>query len=140
MQNMILRKARGESKLLVLPSEHSRVEKMFGRINAARAALVGLDHPDILAIYSVNENKFRLYHMLRDVFPALNEHEIGFSSRGGNILLGPYVAVQRKGSASGERGDDINDIEHGANHLQTKIKTKKLFEEVAPTAEYRLAF
>ena len=133
-----LRKARDTSGKLVLENEIDRVQEIFRLIEPAVSAFVGNDHPQILAIYSGRLSKWHLYDMTHQVLPKVRSTRIGITSRGGNITIGDYIVIQRKGSRRGENGADPYSIEHGSNDVQIKLKTGRFFEEISPIASYVL--
>ena len=88
--------------------------------------------------YSVEKNCFHLYNINEQVLPLIRNQNVSFTSRSSNIQIGDYIVFQRKGSEKGENGHDINSIEHGANHIQIKMKVKNFFNSVKPVSSYSL--
>ena len=118
--------------------ERERIGKIFSNIEPALSSLLGHDHPQILALYSVNQSKFHFYDMNKQVLPLVRVAEIRFTAIAANIAIGDYIVLQRKGSAKGEAGNDIGDILHRANNIQIKMKVKRFFNDVEPISWYQL--
>lgn len=134
-----LRKAKNSGKgQLVQDGEYPRVRKIFDEVEPAVSSILGNDHPQIMALYSVQDSTFHLYNIEKQVLPLLRNKQISITGRGGNIAIGNYIVIQRKGSAAGESGLDIYAIRHGSNHIQIKMKTGKFFNEVEPASWYKL--
>ncbi len=133
-----LEKATGKRQLLVEDAEHERIGKIFSNIEPAASSLLGNDHPQIFALYSVNQSKFHFYDMNKQVLPLVRGAEIGFTTRAANIAIGDYIVLQRKGSEKGEAGNDIGHISHRANDIQIKMKVKLFFNDVEPISWYQL--
>ncbi len=120
-------RARGN---LVEPEERVRIRKIFSRIEPGVAALLGNDHPQFLALYSIEHARFHIYHMNTQVEPLVRTEKIGFTSRSSNIEIGEYIVFQRKGSKKEPGGRD--------NDYQLKMRVRRFFDEVEPLAHYEL--
>ena len=140
LKDLWLRKARNsKTQKLVEDNEKERVKKIFSRVEPSASAILGNDHPQILALYNVHELEWYIYHIGNQVLDNIRNSEIDFTSRSSNIAIGDYIAIQRKGSAKGERGDNpFTNIEHGANDVQIKMKIKKFCNDVEPLASYKV--
>ena len=127
---------------LVKDGEKGRIEQIFSPIEVGASAFLGSDHPQILALFNIQQSKWGLYSFQNTVLPLIRQQKIGFTKRGANIEIGEYVVFQRKGSQRGEQGisadRSIDDIQHRANDVQIKFRTKRFFEEVPPDAWYKL--
>lgn len=132
-----LRKSMNDGKgLLVHTNERKRVCDIFRHISPGASAFIGNDHPQVLGIYSNQISTWHLYDMGNQVLPVVQNTEIQFTERGGNIQIGEYIVIQRKGSRRGESGTDPFSIEHGSNHVQIKMRTSHFFNTVVPIAQY----
>ncbi len=145
LERIFLRKAKaaeGRNTLLVEDSERDRVREIFRGCEIGISSLAGHDHPEIIAIFSMEKSKYHFYDVKKQVINLLKCKEVSFSPRSANIEFGKYIVLQRKGSAKGEQGSGrwkVTDIGHGANHVQIKMRTKKFFEEIGPIAYYSLS-
>lgn len=137
LEKIIIRKALKGGDL-VYQNERNKVRKIFSRLEVGASAIKGNDHPQILALFSVNTNRWHCYDIDRQIIPAIRQTNIGFTPRSGNIELCEYIVLQRNGSQQGEKGIDLSSIEHRANDVQLKIRVKKLFNEIEPMAWYQL--
>ncbi len=135
-----LRKARSNNshRKLVDDSERDRVRKIFSGIEPAASALLGNDHPQILALFNVLESKWHIYNLNKQVLPLIRQCTVGFTSKSANITIGEYIVIQRKGSSRGESGSDPFTITHGSNNAQIKMRVKNFFYKVKPIAWYQL--
>ena len=133
-----LRKAKNDGKgLLVLPREQERIQEIFSTIEPGISALVGNDHPQILALYNKKESQWHLYDMNEQVLPLVRGQNIEFTSQASNIQIGKYIVIQRKGSSKGEGGSlDLMSLDHGSNNVQIKMKVGRFYNEVAPISCY----
>lgn len=132
-----LRKAHNNGQgRLVYPEEQDRVREIFSTIEPGVSALVGNDHPQIFALYRFEDSKWHLYDMKNQVLPLIQGQEISFTTLGGNIHIGNYIVIQRKGSRRGETGTDPYSITHGSNHVQIKMKVGKFFNDIEPASFY----
>ena len=136
LKELILRKAQNSRHgNLVEQNEQTRVRQIFTVIEPGITSLLGSDHPQILALYSVDLRKWHLYNILRQVEPLIRNEGVTFGSRNSNINIGDYVAIQRK---AGDKSTtfSLDDIRHPANHVQIKMRVKKFFDGVVPVASY----
>lgn len=92
------------------------------------SALCGNGHPQILALFSVEDSLFHIYNMKTQVEPLVRTNHIGFTSKSSNIMIGRYIVVQRKGSSK----------DHAHNDVQVKMRVKKFFNEIEPLCYYQL--
>lgn len=120
--------------------EKDRVREIFANLEIAASSLLGADHPQVLAIFSIAINKWHFYDIQRQVLPLIRQSYIAFTVTSSNIMLGDYIVLQRKGSASGENsgGHPVTDIRHRANDVQIKMKVNRFFDEVKPAATIKL--
>ena len=126
---------------LVYPSERDDVRRMFANVEVGASAFLGSDHPQILAVFRIDDNRWHFYDMQNQVLPNTRQSHIGFTARGGaNIQLGDYILLQRKGSEKGEHsyGLPISDIRHRSNDVQIKFRLKAFFDEIEPLAYIQL--
>lgn len=139
LQDMILAKAVGGRSWPLVPHDNrSRVEKIFSRIAVGSSALLGNDHPKALVLYSLNDRIFKIYDMNKQVIPHVNVSSVSFTRIGGNIEIGKYIVIQRKGSEGGKYSNSLTDIKHSANDVQIKMRVKKFYSEVAPACQYSI--
>ena len=138
LKELILRKAKNSKYgKLVEQHEETRVRQIFTGIEPGITSLLGSDHPQILALYSVDLGKWHLYNISRQVEPLIRSQGITFSSRSSNIDIGDYVAIQRK--AGDKRNNmSLDNIDHPANNVQIKMRVKKFFNNVKPVSWYQL--
>ena len=141
----ILRKAQAKNRdgfNLINEDEWDFVRQMLKDTSVGEASLMGMDHPDILAIYSGIHKRFHFYDMRRDVMPLVKQNKISFTKRGGNIVIGKYIVIQRKGSQAGEQGISgdrtVDDPKHKSNDVQIKMRLFDFFNEVNPIASLQL--
>ncbi len=137
LKKLWLRKAASSRRELVEYCERERVIKIFSTIEPANSALLGNDHPQFLALYSMDRSLWRIYHMTTQVMPLLRANSVSFTSRSSNIEIGNYIVIQRKGSSKGESGTDPLHISHGSNNVQVKMRVRRFFEDVEPIAWYQ---
>ncbi len=138
LKELILRKAKNSKKgKLVEQNEQSRVRKIFMGIEPGITSLLGSDHPQILALYSVDLGKWHLYNISRQVEPLIRSQGVTFSPRSSNIDIGDYVAIQRKAGDPREN-ISLNNIDHPANNVQIKMRVKKFFNNVVPVSWYQV--
>lgn len=130
--NMIVRR-KGEAQNprrtpLVYPNEYPRVFQIIGSREVALNALLGNDKPEIFVLYSTERSRFHIYNISDLVEPHLRTqtNQVGITSKG-NIAIGRYIVLQRKGS-NGDR----------ANDMQVKMYVNRFFDEVEPTCFYQL--
>ncbi len=138
LKELILRKAKNSKDgNLVEQNEQARVRKIFTGIEPGITSLLGSDHPQILALYSVDLGRWHLYNISRQVEPLIRSQGITFGSRNSNIDIGDYVAIQRK--AGDKRNNmSLDNIDHPANNVQIKMRVKKFFNNVVPVSWYQL--
>jgi len=130
LYELILRKQANPYGLFVQPQERNRVRAIFSACQAAQAALLGEDNPQVFVLFSVQKSRFHIYDMDRTVQPLVRSDYIGFTSQSANIEIGDYIVVQRKGSEKEASGR--------ANDIQIKMKVRKFFNEVEPHCFYQL--
>ncbi len=137
LEKLILRKATAEDKRreLVEKREQARIRKMFEDIEPGISAIRGNDYPQILALYSIDLEKWHLYNICQQVEPLVSARAISFTPQGANIQFGDYIVIQRKAGDKKE-GVGLDDIRHPANDVQIKMRVKKFFDEVVPVASY----
>lgn len=143
LEILFLRKAKAEKwkrTKLVEQGEKERVRQIFSEIEPGATALLGLDHPQIFAVFSIERNRWHLYDMQSQVLPAIRQINVTFTSTSSNIQLGDYIVLQRKGSAGGEHsgGHPVTDIRHRANDVQMKIRLRRFFDKINPLAFIQL--
>lgn len=136
LKKMILRKAEGGC--LVEPKEEAMVQRVFSPLAVGCSALLGNDHPKLLALYSLSESTFKIYDMCAQVIPLVGVKSISFTETGGNIQIGKYIVIQRKGSEGKRGGNSTTDIDHASNNIQIKMWARKFYENVEPVCWYSL--
>lgn len=129
LEALVRRKAANPNGLLVPPESREQAREMFQRIDVVGPTLLGDDRPNILALYSRAEKEFRIYGMDRQVLPHMQDAPISFSSPGGNIEIGNYLVVQRKGSDGKGQTDRANDI-------QVKMRTGHFYRDIVPLVKW----
>lgn len=130
LQNIWLRKAKGGRKqpLVDGPIEHERTIKILSSIEPGVSALCGYDHPQVLAFYNGRQGCWHIYDMARQVLPLVRAKQVSLSPDG-NIDIGEYIMIQRKGP---DRGNSLDDIEHRSNNVQVKMRVERFYNEVKP--------
>lgn len=130
LQKIWLRKAAGDRRQPLVDSstERSRIIKIFSSIEPGVSALCGYDHPQVLALYNNRRECWHIYDMACQVLPLVRAKQISFSP-GGNIDIGEYIMIQRKGP---DRGNSLDDIEHRSNDVQVKMRVERFYNEVKP--------
>lgn len=137
LEDLWLRKAADTDRHLVdKKHELSRIARMFAPIDFGKT-LCGKDKPQVLALYNGTEKHWHLYDMKKDVLPLVQKQSIGTTPRG-NIQIGKYIVVQRRGS-EGVKGTSHTDIDHCSNGFAVKLKVKKFYNEVEPLVKTALA-
>ena len=137
LEAAILRKANGKKTApFILPNEQQRVRGIFAPLNPAASALVGDDHPQVFAIYHIDQSRWHLYDMANQVTP-LCRCKVNFSTRG-NITIGDYVLIQRKAGDKSDRYNVLTDIRHPANSLQVKMRVPLFFAKEKPVAYFEI--
>ncbi len=139
LEKLILRKATAEDKrrALVEKREQARIREIFEDIEPGISAIRGNDYPQILALYSIDLGKWRLYNICQQVEPLVSTRAISFTPQGSNIQFGDYVVIQRKAGDKSTRFS-LDDIRHPANDVQIKMRVKKFFDEVEPVSCYQV--
>ena len=143
LKTLFLRKAvaaKGKHTHLVEQDEQSRVHEIFKHLEVGATALLGRDHPQIFAIYSIERSRWHLYDIRKQVLPVIRQHTVTFTRIARNIEFGDYIVLQRKGSQAGEhsKGFPITDIRHRANDVQIKIRLRKFFNTIEPLCFFEL--
>lgn len=139
LEGIWIRKSKNDGKgRLVYLEERDEIRKIIKRIEPGVSALLGNDHPQVFAAFNLEESKWSLYNMANQVVPLVRSDYISVTSRGGNIEIGDYIVIQRKGSRRGENGHHIHSLEHGSNHVQIKMRLKNFVNDVNPDAYYVL--
>ncbi|MXZ44208.1 MAG: hypothetical protein F4Z01_04415 [Gammaproteobacteria bacterium] len=143
LETLFLRKAaaeKGRRTHLVNYDEQGRVREIFDDLEVGATSLLGRDHPQIFAIYSIERSRWHLYDIPKQVLPVIRQHTVTFTQIGRNIEFGDYIVLQRKGSAKGEHsgGHPITDIRHRANDVQVKMRTRNFFNEIKPLCFFEL--
>ncbi len=111
--------------------DKATVKRIFSHIEVGVSALVGNDHPQIMALYYKDESRWKIYDMARQVIPLVTvANGIGFTVLSSNIQIGDYIVLQRKGS---QRGDGER-----ANDIQIKMKVRRFYKDVEPLCTYQL--
>lgn len=124
LRRLILRKGKDprNTPLVQTSREKNKIEDLFGRLSIGMNALLGEDRPQMLVLCDTVSELFKVYNFAKQVEPHLCQQAISFSPKGGNLLLGKYIAFQRKG------GDGIGGR---PNDVQIKMNTKLFFDEAA---------
>ncbi len=71
LKKIWLRKASYSKRQLIDRSERERIKKIFSPVSPGESALLGNDHPQILALYRKEESRFNIYDMATQVMPLL---------------------------------------------------------------------
>ena len=132
LKGLWLRKARDPRKTLLVPlADQRRVKKIFAPFERDVSAFLDRGDPQIFALCDRTRNQCHFY-LMRDVFKEMSG-PITFTERGGNIAIGKYIKVQRKGPD--KRGESSTvDIDHPSNNVQVKMHVEKFFKDVEPAA------
>lgn len=125
-----------ERRLVAGQGNSQRVSRIFASIDLG-GALCGEDSPQVLALYNGTDNHWHLYDMDGDVLPLVRKQPVGFTKRG-NILIGNYIIIQRRGS-EGELGTSSEDIDHPSNNVQIKMRMRNFYNEMKPLVKTKLA-
>ena len=79
LKTLFLRKAvaaKGKHTHLVEQDEQSRVHEIFKHLEVGATALLGRDHPQIFAIYSIERSRWHLYDIRKQVLPVIRQHTV----------------------------------------------------------------
>ncbi len=137
LKDSIIRKAKHESKIFISLEDAPVITDYFNE-NGQRVikySLCGDEDPKLFVLYNSKSNTFHVYLMdtiLKQLEEALNVHITG----SGIIRLSKYFTIQRKGgNGVHDKRDKVN-INHGGNHIQVKLRPKKIEEDFIPLFSY----
>lgn len=132
LKGMWLRKAaNSKGRLVNGQDEFQRVSRLFAPIAPWITALRGTrNYPQVLALYNSTEDYWHLYDM---ELALVRKQRVALTPRG-NILIGKYIVIQRRGK-EGEKGTSSTNIDHPSNDVQMKMKVYEFYHEVKPTVK-----
>ena len=116
-------------RLFQTADQQQRAVEIFSAFEPGLSALCGQDHPQVLALYHRQLQRWHLYNMNKKVEPRVRGSRISFTPQGGNICIGDYIIIQRKGSDGPGRPNRANDI-------QVKMRASQFYHDVEPCVAF----
>ena len=116
-------------RLVQTDKEQLRVTEIFTAFEPGLSALCGQDHPQVLALYHRQRQRWHLYDMNTKVEPRVRGSQITLTPRGGNICIGDYIIIQRHGSDGPGRPNRANDV-------QVKMRASQFYHDVEPCVAF----
>lgn len=130
-ETLTLNKARNVSTHWILGEEQEYFFNLLQPISReiVKWSFSSQSSREILVLYSRNKNIMHIYTM-KDVLKEL-DYTISFTTKG-NILIGKYIIIQRKGG-NGVHSKDIprDSLKHPGNNIQLKLKINPFVKDMA---------
>ena len=77
------------------------MRQIFHHIEAGATALLGRDHPQIFAIYSIEFSRWHLYDIPTQVLPVIRQSAVTFTTTGRNVVFLRLHRFTEKRKSSG---------------------------------------
>jgi len=88
-------------------------------------SLLGHDCPELLVLHNWNRREIRIYNMTEVLEQLKQLIDIKVTPQG-VLKLNEYFSIQKKGGNGKYIGYPKNDLRHGGNNIQVKMKTEKI--------------
>lgn len=131
LKKLFLHKAKYRNERLVPLSDESRIRSIISPIakDIVKWSLSYKKSREILVLCERTEKSISIYSM-EEILKNLN-YDVSFT-RGGNILIGNCITLQRKGGNGSHVIKDKKDPSHPGNDLQVKLKILEFSKRMEP--------
>ena len=133
LKEITIEKARGRNRNWIVPPYTKLITEEF-RLKAVEIieyCLLGEDTPELLVLSSEDETKIRLYAMDEILHYCKQTLDVTVTPRG-VLRLNQCFGIQKKGGNGKHEKYAKDDLRHGGNNIQVKMKPSVLVSNISP--------